>query len=675
MISFNRVFLIELILAAALLAGCQNNMKPPLDLNNIDRSVRPQEDFYQYAVGNWLKNNPIPADHSSWGSFIILSEDNLRILKKIMENAATASPGDPIRKKVGDFYAIGMDEKKIEAEGLSPAKPELERIAKITDLKGLALEIAHMHQYTCEPLFSLYVGPDLKNSDLVTVGLYQGGLNLPDRDYYLKDDTYSKGIREKYRVFAARMLKLMGRDEKQAAAVVESIIKIETTLAGFSRSKTELRDPNKNYHPMALKGLVKLCPRFDWKAYFFTIGLKSPGKINVGQPEFFKGLNHVLATIPLNEWKDYLAFTLINENADCFNSASVNQEFDFYGRTLNGAKEITPRWKRVVGIVNACMNEAVGQLFVQEMFSPRARDRAREMVSDIRNAFRERIKKLDWMSGPTQKAAIKKLDAMTLKIGYPDKWKDYSKLEIKPDSYFANVVRASVLEFRRDLKKVGKKVDRKEWHMPAQIVNAGYMPQSNEMIFPAGILQPPFFNAEADDAVNYGAIGTVIAHEMTHGFDDQGRKFDARGNMKDWWTKVDGARFKKKADKVAAQFAKYELFPGMHVNGELTLGENIADLGGLSISFDALKKLLEAKKREKIDGLTAEQRFFLSYAQVWRSNNRDERMKMLLKIDPHSPAKYRVNGPLSNLTDFYAVFDVIPTDKMSRPLNERARIW
>ncbi|MFA4967492.1 MAG: M13 family metallopeptidase, partial [Candidatus Margulisiibacteriota bacterium] len=520
----------------------KEKVKPVLDINNIDHSIKPGQDFYQYAVGNWLKNNPIPAEYSSWGSFNVLAEENLNVLKEIMEKAkerglGERGTGDRIEKMVGDFYATGMDEKKIEADGIQPLEEELKRIGRIKDVKGLVGNIAHMHQLTAAPLFNFFVSPDAKNSELNMVELYQGGLNLPDRDYYLKDDQYSRNIREKYKIFAARIFKLMGEKEADAEKDAGTVLKMEIELAKISRDKVELRDPIKNYNPMSLSALSKLSDKFDWPLYFASMGARAPGKINVGQPAFFKGLNKLLVQYPINDWKVYLRFCLVNDNAELLNSAFVNEEFDFYGKTMNGAKVLMPRWKRVIGTVNGSVDQAVGQLFVKEKFSPKAKTRAIEMVKNIRAALRERIKKLDWMDKKTQKAALNKLTAMTFKIGYPDKWKNYSKLEIKRDSYVLNVMRASYFEFQRDIKKIGKKVDKTEWYMPPQIVNAGYMPQQNDMLFPAGILQPPFFNADADDPVNYGAIGTVIAHEMTHGFDDQGSQFDAKGNLKNWWTK------------------------------------------------------------------------------------------------------------------------------------------
>ncbi|MFA6169332.1 MAG: M13 family metallopeptidase [Candidatus Margulisiibacteriota bacterium] len=636
-----------------------------LDLNNLDTSVKPGADFYRYAIGNWQKNNPIPAEYSSWGSFVILGEENLITLREIMETG---------KGQVGDFYASGMDEKKIEKAGIKPLADELARIEAINDLKGLTLAVAHLHQYSADPLFHIFVGPDYANSDLNIAELYQGGLNLPDRDYYLKDDKYSKEIRAKYQQYVTKMFMLMGAVKAEAEAKAKVVLKIETGLAKISRDKVALRDPRKNYNPLSLKTLAKLANKFDWPLYFQTIGLKKPGKINVGQPEFFAGLNQLMATVTIADWRTYLTFTLVNDNAEFLSSAFVNEEFNFYGRTLNGNKVLMPRWKRVVGTVNAYLDQAVGRLFVKERFSPQAKSRAGEMVRNIRAAFKKRLAALDWMTDKTKKEAFKKLAAMTFKIGYPGKWREY-KFKVERGEYLANVFRGNYFDFHYELNKVGKKVDRNEWGMPVQIVNAGYMPTRNEMLFPAGILQPPFFNAAADDPVNYGAIGMVIAHEMTHGFDDQGRKFDKRGNLKDWWTKQDEVNFKAKAKAVVEQAEAFEQFPGMPLNGELTLGENIADLGGVSISHDALQFALGKKKQPLLDGLTPERRFFLSYAEVWKTNMRDERAKLLVKVDPHAPAKYRVNGPLSNLPEFYAAFNIASNEAMFRPEAKRAKVW
>jgi len=668
---------LALLLVMFAATGCQINMtkeQPALDLKNLDKSVKPGTDFYHYAVGNWLKKNPIPKEYSSWGSFSILSEENLHRLREIMERAEEAGKGkqDHISQIVGDFYATGMDEGQIEAAGVKPLQPEFDRINNINDAAGLARAIAHLHQGIADPLFGFGVGADPANSDLNIGHLGQGGLNLPDRDYYLKQDAATKKIRAAYVRHVENVFKLAGETGAQASADAAAVLRIETELAKVSWSKVALRDPKKNHNPMSLKKLAGLSRGFDWPLYFRELGLKSPGKLNVGQPPFFKSVGRLVGRFSLAEWRTYLRFCLVNENAGYLSQAFVEENFDFYGRTMNGALKLMPRWKRTVGAVSGDLDEAVGQLYVKEYFSAQAKHRAVQMVENIRTIFRARIKQLDWMSEPTKKQALKKLAAMTLKIGYPDKWKDYSKLTLKRDSFILNALRISEFEFQRDLSKVGKRVDRTEWWMSPQTVNASYDPTKNDITFPAGILQPPFFNEKADDAVNYGGIGTVIAHEMTHGFDDEGGKYDAHGNLKDWWTKADAAKFKQKAKGLAEQFDHYVPFPGLPVNGELTLGENIADLGGITLSFNALER---TNGLVRIDGLTAEQRFFLAYAQVWRNNVRDERAKLLLKVDPHSPPMYRVNGPLSNLPGFYAAFGISSGEAMYKAANKRVVIW
>jgi putative endopeptidase len=651
-----------------------------LDPKNIDHSVKPGDDFFHYAVGGWLKRHPIPAEYSNWGSFTILGEENLHRLRGIMEEAekgqGTGNKGQGhIEELVGDFYASGLNEKQIESDGIKPLQPELDRIAAIKDTDGLVREIAHLHRGTAGPLFGFYVGADPADSDLNIGQLFQGGLNLPDRDYYLKNDPETKKIRAEYLLYVAKVLELIG--EKPAAAKSDAaiILKIETALAKVSSSKVELRDPHKNYNPMTEAALAKLSAGFNWRLYFHDLGVNKTGKLNVGQPGFFKAMGGLITKFSPAEWQAYLRFCLVNGDAGYLNKALVEANFNFYGQTLNGARQMMPRWKRTVGAVSGDLDQAVGQLYAKEYFPPQAKRRALEMVGNIKAAFARRIKKLDWMSERTKRQALKKLSAMTLKIGYPDKWKDYSQLKLARDSFVLNAIRISEFEFQRDLKKIGRPVDRTEWYMSPQTVNASYDPSKNDITFPAGILQPPFFNAAADDAVNYGGIGAVIGHEMTHGFDDEGGKYNAKGDLKNWWTPADAAGFKKKAKGLADQFSAYEPFPGLHLNGELTLGENIADLGGVNISLAALEATLGKKPRTKIDGFTPEQRFFLSFAQVWGINVRPERAKLLIKIDPHSPPMYRVNGPLSNLPEFYAAFGIATGEAMYKQEKQRVRIW
>jgi len=637
-----------------------------LNLQNIDQTVKPGEDFFHYAVGNWLKTNPIPDEYSSWGSFTILAEENLHRLQEIMEKAADQK--GPIERLVSTYYATGMDEKKIDQEGVKPLQAEFNKIAAIKNYDELVIALARIHRLLANPLFNFSVGADPADSDYNIAQLDQGGLNLPDRDYYLKDDPETKRIREKYLGHVENIFSLMGEGKELAVKDAATILKIETALAKVSWDKVALRDPRKNHNPMNLKKLVETAPDFNWPLYFVSMGLKNPGAFNVGQPDFFSGLSPLLKTLTLDEWKTYLKFCVVNGNADYLSTPFVTENFNFYGRIMNGAKQLMPRWKRVVGNVSGGLDQAVGRLYVKEYFPPTAKRQAVIMVENIRQAFAQRIKKLDWMEAKTKRQALRKLAAMTLKIGYPDKWKDYSKLTLSRDSYLQNAIRIAEFESNRAIKKVGRRVDRKEWVMSPQTVNACYDPTKNEMTFPAGILQPPFFNAAADKAVNYGGIGAIIGHEMTHGFDDQGGKYDAKGDLKDWWTIGDAARFKKKAQGLVTQYHSYEPFPGLPLNGELTLGENIADLGGLNIAYDALEKTLNPKKVVLIDGLTPEQRFFLSFATVWAINVRPERAKMLIKVDPHSPPKYRVNGSLTNLPEFYAAFNL-------EPKNKRVKIW
>ncbi|MBN3033313.1 MAG: M13 family metallopeptidase [Candidatus Saganbacteria bacterium] len=677
------VALLFLMIAAA---GCQLNMRkaqPALDLKNLDQSVRPGDDFFRYAAGSWLKKNPVPAEYSSWGSFTVLAEENLRRLRGIMEKAekesrqpkADSRKQDHINQLVGDYYATGMDEKKIEADGIKPLQPEFDRINAIKDKAGLVKMIARLHRGAAGALFGFGVGADAADSGRNIAQLSQGGLGLPDRDYYLKDDPETKRIRAAYAAHVRKIFRLLGETREQAAADAAAVLKIETELAKVSRGRVELRDPHKNYNPMSLKKLSRLAAGFDWPLYFSELGLKSPGKLDVGQPAFFKGVGRLAGKFPWPAWRAYLRYCLISAAAGHLNRAFVEEEFDFYGRTLNGARRLMPRWKRVAGTVGGGLDQAAGRLYAEEYFPPRAKRRALEMTENIRAAFARRIERLDWMGAATKKQALKKLAAMTLKIGYPDKWKDYSKLKLARDSFLLNGLRIGEFEFRRALAKVGRPVDRTEWWMPPQTVNASYNPSQNDMTFPAGILQPPFFNAAADDAVNYGGIGAVIAHEMTHGFDDQGSKFDARGDLKNWWRPADAAGFKKKARGLVGQFGAYQPFPGLHLNGELTLGENIADLGGASISLAALEAALGPQARQKIDGFTPRQRFFLSFARIWAINVRPERAKLLIKVDPHSPPKYRVNGPLSNLPEFYAAFNVVTGEAMYKAEGQRVRIW
>ena len=659
---------------------------PTLDLSSIEARVSPGDDFYQYANGAWLARNPIPPEFSIWGGFVELAERNRAILREILEKTAQADslakaePGS-IHQKLGDFYASGMDEATVNREGIRPLQTELRRINQLQDKAEFASEVADLHTKGLDPVFNLDGDLDEKDSSKQIAILTQGGLGLPDRYYYLNTDDRSKDIRAQYLVHLGKMFELMGEPEEAAGEDAQVVMSLETEMAKVSKTRVELRDPETNYHRMSLSELEKSAPQFDWETYFHTLGLGTEelAVIDAKQPDFLSAVSKLTQEVPLDRWKTYLRWHLIHAAAPDLSQPFVDENFRFYRQVLTGAKQDRPRWKRVLDQVDANLGEALGELYVEKTFPPAAKRRALAMVNDLKIALRQKLEALDWMGDETKKEALAKLSAMGVKIGYPDKWRDYDKLEIKRQSYVLNVFAGQTFEMKRHLARIGKPVDPAEWGMSPQTVNAYYSANRNEVVFPAGILQPPFFFRNADDAVNYGGIGAVIGHEMTHGFDDSGRHFDARGNLRDWWTAEDAKRFLERGRKIVSQFDSYVAIDSVHVNGRLTEGENIADLGGVEIALSALESALgrqTAEEREKkIDGLTQEQRFFLSYAQIWRSNVRPEYLRLVLNVDPHSPAPFRVNGPLSNLPEFAKAFGISEPSPMIRPADERVQIW
>ncbi|HEX7518487.1 MAG TPA: M13-type metalloendopeptidase [Chthoniobacterales bacterium] len=661
---------------------------PPLDPKNMDASVKPQDDFYLYANGSWIKSNPIPPEFSRWAAFNELAEKNNDALHEIAEKAAAAAPKDPKKlktektaaadlQKVGDFYASGMDEKAVDAARAKPLADELKRIDAMKDRKDVLKEIGHLHAMGVNAFFGFSSGQDDKNSTMVIGQAYQGGLGMPDRDYYTKEDDASKKLRDQYVDHVMKMLAIAGEPVAQAYEHAKKVMALETSLAKPARTRVELRDPQKNYNKMKQAELQALTPDWNWADYFKEIKLTQPGDINVGQPDFFKAADQVFKSVSVDDWKTYLRWHLLHAMASTLSSDFVNENFRFFEATLRGTKQIKPRWKRVVAKTDEELGESLGKLYVADHFPPEAKARALEMVNNLREAVADRIKTLDWMDEPTKQEALKKLAAFTVKIGYPDKWRDYSLLKVDRGPYSLNVARGEMFETDRQLKKIGKPVDRSEWGMTPPTVNAYYNPNMNEIVFPAGILQPPFFDPNADDAVNYGGMGAVIGHEMTHGFDDQGRQFDAAGNLRDWWTPASAKAYTERSKAIVAQYAAYEPLPGIHINGELTQGENIADIGGVKLAYTALQKALAKKggTPAKIDGFTPEQRFFLGFAQVWRNNQREEDLKLRLNTDPHSPGRFRTIGPLSNLVEFQKAFDIPDGSPMVRSADQRVNIW
>jgi putative endopeptidase len=648
------------------------------DVTGMDTNTAACTDFYQYANGGWLKANPIPAAFPAWGIANVLNEKNRDVLHDILEATArnVGSRKSPNEQKVSDYYATCMDEAKIEAEGLKPLQAELDTIAKISDQGALQKEIAHLHSMAINALFNSGATQDFKNSAEVTAGIFQGGLGLPDRDYYTKTDEKSKGTRDEYVKHVAKMFELMGDDAARAASEAQAVLALETKLAEASKTRVELRDNEKQYHRMAMPQIKDVAPTFDWLVYFQRIGLAAKADVNVAQPDFFKAMDAQLTATPISDWQTYLRWKLIDTVAAGLSSNFVDEDFRFKGTVLSGAKENLSRWKRCVSSTDRALGEALGEVYVQKAFPPAAKARALAMVRNLEAALKSDINTLSWMGEATRKQAVIKLDAFLNKIGYPDKWRDYSTLTIDRTSFVANRLRVGQFSERRDLAKISKPVDRMEWLMSPPTVNAYYNPQINEIVFPAGILQPPFFDAEADDALNYGAMGAVIGHEMTHGFDDQGAKFDSTGNLANWWSDADLKAFQERAQCVINQFNGFEVQPGLHENGKLVVGESIADLGGVVVAYAAFQKSMEGKPRpSNIDGFTPEQRFFLAFARVWAGSVRPETERLLVNIDPHPLGRFRATAPLSNIPQFAAAFQCKDGDKMVRPEKDRCVIW
>jgi putative endopeptidase len=647
-----------------------------LDPADMDPNATACGDFYQYADGGWLRKNPVPADYPSWGAFNELDERNREILHQTLEKLAAGPPAaaGSEERKLADFYGSCMDETAIEAAGITPLRGELDRIAAIRDVASLQEEIARLQERGVSALFQVGSEEDRKNSSQVIMAALQGGLGLPDRDYYTKTDDESKGLRTKYVAHVAKMLELAGDAPATAAEDAKTILEFETKLAVPAMTRVERRNPDNTYHPYRGEDLARLTPRFSWTAYLRGEGVPEGITVNVWQPKFFEAVNGLLDSEPLATWKTYLRWQLVNAAAPSLSKKFVDEDFAFNQKTLQGTEENLPRWKRCVAATDQALGMALGKIYVRDHFPPQARERADRMVKNLVAALRDDLQNLPWMGAETRKAALAKLDAFAQKIGYPDKWRDYSSLSISRGPYAPNVLAASVFDFRRDLAKVGKPVDRVDWEMTPPTVNAYYQPARNEIVFPAGILQPPFFNANADDAVNYGGIGAVIGHEMTHGFDDSGRKFDAQGNQRDWWTPYDLKNYESRALCVQKQFDAYVVEGDLHENGKLVLGESIADLGGVAIAHRAFLKSIEGKPSPPpIDGLTADQRFFLSWARIWATNDRPEFARLLTNTNPHPLGRFRAIAPPSNLPEFARAFSCKTGDPMVRA--ERCEIW
>ncbi len=674
--------LVLALLLALSAAGCTGSYEEyktndrGLDRRNMDETVAPCDDFYRYANGNWFDRNPIPDEYSMWTISNEMRDRNNVLLRKILEDAAKAgAPKGTNKQKVGDFWTAAMDTEAIEKAGATPLAADLERIAGAESVSDLQAIISDLHLASIEILFDFSIMPDLKNTDQYIFYATQGGLGLPDRDYYIRDDEQSVKLREQYVEHVSAMLQLLGDSPEEATTAAESNLSLETRLAHASLTQVELRNPQNYYNIESVGGADSATPNYSWSKFLSTLGLDEVETFSYAHPKYFAEMNAVLSEVPLADWKNYLRFHLASQLATYLSDDFVNEDFAFYGQTLQGTKELRPRWKRAISQTSASLGEALGEVYVERAFPPKTKQRADEMIDNLRATVETRIQGLDWMGDDTKASALTKLAAFKSKIGYPDEWRDYSSLEITAESYAANVRAASAFEVRRNLNKIGTPIDRKEWGMPPQMINAYYNPLLNEIVFPAAIMQPPFFDGDMDDAVNYGGMGSVIGHEFMHGFDDQGSKFAANGNMENWWTDEDRERFEVRTRKLVDQFNDFVAVDDLHVNGELTLGENIGDLAGLTMAYYALQRALETHHAGEIDGFTPEQRFFLAWAQAWRRNYRDEALKLQVNTDPHSPGKFRVIGPLANMPEFAAAFECKKGDAMVQAGDARADIW
>ena len=672
--------LLSLVFAAFLSipAGAQTLIKvdPPLRVADLDTAVKACTDFYQFAGGGWLANNPVPPAFSTWGPFNELTERNNLLVRDVLEAAAKAAPTtkDPNTRKLGTFYASCMDSAGIEAAGAKPLAADLKRIDAISNRAQLNTEIAYEHSIGFSPVFNFGSSQDAKNSSLVIIGIGQGGIGLPNREYYTKTDAASEKLRASYVEHIGKVLTLAGEPSAQASAEAQKVMALETMLALGSRTPVELRDPIANYNPTPIMVLASATPAFDWTKFMSTVGVKGLTSVDVEQPDYFKAVQKALTEVPLEDWKAYLKWRLTNSQSPYLSSAFVNQNFAFRSQ-LTGARTMQPRWKRCLQTSDGVLGEALGREYVKVAFTPAAKAKAVEMIENLRSVLGDRIRKADWMSDATRQQALVKLASFNKKIGYPDTWQDYAGLKVEKGPYATNFMHARAYGQRRDIAKVGKPVNRGEWFMTPPTVNAYYSPQLNEIVFPAGRLQTPFFHPTYDEGANYGGIGGTIGHEMSHGFDDQGRQFDAKGNLKDWWTADDAKNYTSRAKVVEDQYNAYTVLDSVHVNGKLTLGENLADVVGVSLAYDALEKALAGKPRTTIDGFTPEQRFFMAYSQARRSNMLPQQALLQIRTDPHSPGRYRVNGPLSNMPEFAKAFDCKEGDPMVRPENIRAKIW
>lgn len=670
-----------LLSGSIMLAACSNKSKvdqPVYDIANLDTTAAPGVDFYQYACGGWMKNHPMKAEYSRFGTFDKLAEDNRNQLKALVEELSKKSNSDgSVAQKIGSMYNLGMDSLTLNKEGATPLAQDLAKVAAIKDKNELPTYLAEATKTDVGGFFNFSISADDKNSSMNISHISQGGLSLPEREYYVANDAANEKIRAQFLVYATKLFDLVKKDptNKQKA---ETVLKIETQLAKSHFTKEALRDPMKNYHKISVAELQKQSPDFQWNTYFTAVGLKDLKEINVAQIEPIQALSAILKNNSLDDIKAYLSWHVLNNSASYLSDSFEAASFEFYGKVLSGKQENKPRWKRVLGTTDGVLGEAIGQMYVEKYFSAGAKAQMLKLVDNLKTALSQRIKGLEWMSEPTKAKALEKLTTFRVKIGYPNKWRDYSKLEItSKESYWANVKKANRFEFDYMLSKANKPVDKDEWLMTPQTVNAYYNPATNEICFPAAILQPPFFNLAADDAVNYGAIGVVIGHEMTHGFDDQGRQYDKDGNLKDWWTKADGDKFTARSSALAAHYSKIVVLDSLHANGTFTLGENIADQGGLQVAYAAFQHALsfEDAKKDNIDGFTPNQRFFLSYSNVWANNIRKEEIIHRTQTDPHSLGKWRVNGALPNIDAWYKAFNIKPGDPMYLAPDKRAIVW